>query len=573
MKHLIRCLLIGALVLSPATFARAQADRIQDLEQEIPRVMTEAHVPGLQIAVVRDGKIVWHGSFGVKNAESGEPVTDETIFEAASLTKPFFAYYVMMLADQGLIDLDRPLVGYVPGALVEEQLGHPLDRAGFRRDWLEQITARHVLSHSSGMPHGERDSVYPLFFEPGTRWKYSAEGYYLLQRVVETLKGDRLENLMQREVLDPLGMSRSSMVWRDAYDEQMANGHSFFGTPADFRRRTEAHAAASLYTTAEDYAKFVGAVLNGTGLRPETSKEMLTLQIAKNEEMGLGWSLGFGTQDDDNGRAIWQWGDYNVFRNYVIAYPATRTGVVYLTNSHNGLSFCSYLVASTVGGLATGCRDLNYRPFDGLVYRLAWALEDGGPAAMATLPELQAEHSGELSTADALYLDYVLQSEGLTAEAVAVLEYEVARHPGSGAARLALAKAHIGAGTLESARVQLDEARKAVEDTVSARVVDWNMDYVRAMSGAFRVSEADLQKLAGDYGPRHFRIQEGALYYLRDGGQYADYRELVPLSRDTFFIKGMSSFRMTFEFDGQGNPVKVVGWYEEGGRDESVRSR
>lgn len=535
--------------------------------------MMEAHVPGLQIAVIRGGEIVWHQSVGVKNATNREPVTDETIFEAASLTKPVFAYYVMMLVNQNLLDLDKPLLGYLPRELVEEDLGHPLDREGFRRDWFEKITARHVLSHSSGMPHGERDIAYPLFFEPGTKWKYSAEGYYLLQRVVETLKGDKLENLMQQEVLDPLGMSRSRMVWRDDYEEHMANGHSFFGTPADFRRRTEAHAGASLYTTAEDYAKFVCAVLNGTGLRPETLDEMLTPQIDKNKEMGLGWSLGFGTQDDENGRAIWQWGDYNVFRSYIIAYPKEKTGVVYLTNSHNGLSICSYVVLHAIGGHATGCRDLNFRPFDGLVYQLAWALQNGGPAALETLPELQAKHPGELSKGDAGYLDYVLQNEGLMAEATAVLEYNVAQHPESGAARLALARVYIGTGNFDLARAQLDEARKAVEDTVSSGAVDWNMDYVRAMSGAFRASEEDLKRIVGDYGPRHFQIKEGALYYLRDGGLYADYRELVPLSRDTFFIKGMSSFRMTFEFDENGHAVKVVGSYEEGGRDESPRSK
>jgi CubicO group peptidase (beta-lactamase class C family) len=564
--------LVGILVLSASAPSRAWSDQ-QDPQNEIPRVMTQAHIPGLQIAVIRGGTTVWHQGFGVKNATNREPVTDETILEAASLTKPVFAYYVMMLVDQGLIDLDEPLLGYVPRDLVEKALGHPLDRAGFRRDWFEKITARHVLSHSSGMPHGETDSVLPLFFEPGTQWKYSAEGYYMLQRVVETLKRDKLENLMQAEVFDPLGMSRSRMVWGDDYEGRMANGHSFFGTPAEFRRRAESHAAATLYTTAEDYATFVSAVLNGTGLRPETLAEMLTPQIDMNKDLGLGWSLGFGTQDDENGRAIWQWGDYGVFRNYVIAYPREKTGVVYLTNSHNGLSICSYVVAHTIGGHATGCRHLKYRPFDGLVFQLAWALQTGGPAAMATLPELQAKYPGELSREDVSYLDYVLQDDGLAAEACAVLEYAVARHPASGAARLALAKGYLAAGRIDLARAQLDEARSAVEDTVSPRILDWNMDYVRAMSGAFRVSEADLTRMVGDYGPRHFRIKEGALHYLRDGGRYADYRELVPLSRDTFFIKGMSSFRMTFEFDDNGNAVKVVGSYEEGGRDESPRSK
>ena len=573
MKSSCCILLIGILILSASAFTPARADEIKDLQREIPRVMKEAHVPGLQIAVIRDGKIAWHESFGVKNATTGSPVTDETIFEAASLTKPFFAYYVMMLVDQGVIDLDKPLVGYLSKEFLESALGHPLDQPGFHRDWLEKITARHVLSHSGGLPHGEGGIPFPLFFEPGTKWKYSATGYEVLQKIVEDLKGDKLENLMQKELLDPLGMTRSCLVWREDYEKNMANGHSFFGKPEEFRKRTEAISSASLYTTAEDYAKFVCAVMNGTGLRPETFKEMLTPQIDMNKEKGLGWSIGFGTQDDAMGRAIWQWGDYGIFRSYIIAYPKEKTGVVYLTDSHNGLSICPYVVAHSIGAQAMGCRELNYRPYDGLCYQLIWALKDGGPKAMERLPELQAKYPGELSPEDADYINYVLQEDGLTAEATAVLEYNLKQHPESGTARLALARAYIDAGKFDLARARLEDARKAVEDTVSSAVVDWNMDYIRAMSGAFKADEEDLKKLAGDYGARHFQIKDGALYYLRDGGRYADYRELVPLSRDTFFIKGMSSFRMTFELDASGNPVKVVGTYEEGGRDESPRSK
>ena len=259
-----------------------------DLQSLVPGLMIKARIPGLQIALVRDGRIVWRRNFGVANAKTSAPVTDETIFEAASFTKPFFAYYVMKLVEQGLVDLDKPLVGYLPREDLEKLLDHPLDEKDFHRDWFEKITARQVLSHSSGMPHGERGKPYPLLFEPGTKWKYSAEGYFFLQRVIERLKGDRLENLMQKEVLTPLGMTRSCLVWRDSYEKTMANGHGFFGKPEDFRKRTEAHAAATLYTTAEDYAKFVCAVLNGTGLRPETLKEMLTPQIDMDKEKGLG---------------------------------------------------------------------------------------------------------------------------------------------------------------------------------------------------------------------------------------------------------------------------------------------
>ncbi|MHB8056020.1 MAG: serine hydrolase domain-containing protein, partial [Candidatus Aminicenantales bacterium] len=217
-----------------------------DLQSFIPPLMKKGRIPGLQIAVIRDGQVVLHQNYGVRSVESPDPVTDDTIFEAASLTKPFFAYYVMKLVDQGVLSLDKPIIGYVPAEIIEQELGHPLSEPGFHRDWFEKITTRHILSHSAGTPHGEGGRPYPLFFEPGTKWKYSADGYFILQKIIEYLKGDKLENLMQKEVLDPLGMTRSCLVWKDAYEKTMANGHGFLGKPEAFRKRTESHAAATL---------------------------------------------------------------------------------------------------------------------------------------------------------------------------------------------------------------------------------------------------------------------------------------------------------------------------------------
>ena len=91
-----------------------------DLQGFIPPLMKQARIPGLQIALIRDGQIAWHHNFGVRNAKTSETVTDETIFEAASLTKPFFAYYVMKLVDQGVVSLDKPLIGYLPVDIVEK---------------------------------------------------------------------------------------------------------------------------------------------------------------------------------------------------------------------------------------------------------------------------------------------------------------------------------------------------------------------------------------------------------------------------------------------------------------------
>ena len=182
------------------------------LERSIPDLMKKANIPGLTIAVVRDGKLLWTKGFGVKSTKTNEPVTEDTIFEAASLTKPFFAYAAMKMVESGELSLDRPLCEYLPREKIEQGLGHSLDLEGFRGDWLRKITARMVLSHSSGLPHGERGKPFPIFFEPGTRYRYSADGYFYLQQVMEHLKGQSLDALMQKMAIDPLGMTASHMV-------------------------------------------------------------------------------------------------------------------------------------------------------------------------------------------------------------------------------------------------------------------------------------------------------------------------------------------------------------------------
>jgi CubicO group peptidase (beta-lactamase class C family) len=108
----------------------------------------------------------------------------------------------------------------------------------------------------------------------------------------------------------------------------------------------------------------VCAVLNGTGLERETLGEMLTPQIDVDKDLGLTWTLGFGLQTDSNGPAFWQWGDYGIFRNYIIAYPKQKLAVVYLTNSFLGLGICHELIAGPIGGQALGMTFLNYRQYD-----------------------------------------------------------------------------------------------------------------------------------------------------------------------------------------------------------------
>ena len=154
------------------------ASRFAVLKQRIPQMMTDTNVPGLSIAVIQGARLVWSRGFGVRDRESNVPVDEGTMFEAASMSKPVFAYAVMKLCERGLLGLDTPLTKYTTRRFLK---GDPR---------LDLITARHVLSHTSGFQN-TRSQREPLkiHFTPGEKWTYSGEGFAYLQSVVTHLTG------------------------------------------------------------------------------------------------------------------------------------------------------------------------------------------------------------------------------------------------------------------------------------------------------------------------------------------------------------------------------------------------
>src|SRR5215468_2276665 len=176
------------------------------LDKSLPDLMAKGAVPGLSIALIRDRTTYWVHSFGVRDAKSGQPVTEETIFEAASLSKPVFAYAVLKLVDQGKLDLDTPLTHYWPS-----DSPYSIDPANDPR--LQQITARIVLSHRTGFPNWRPDGKpLTIYFAPGSRFSYSGEGYVYLQRTVERIESKPLNQIMQEIVFAPLGMNDSTYI-------------------------------------------------------------------------------------------------------------------------------------------------------------------------------------------------------------------------------------------------------------------------------------------------------------------------------------------------------------------------
>jgi CubicO group peptidase (beta-lactamase class C family) len=426
---------------------------IGHLEKALPELMKKADIPGMSIAVIQDGKIIWTEGFGIKNTKTGEPVNKDTVFEAASLTKPFFAYVAMKLVESRELDLDKPLVEYVPeDYLVKEYIRHPMELEGFRSDWFRRITARMVLSHSSGLPHGESRKPLPIFFEPGTQYRYSADGYMYLQRVIEHLRGESLTGIMRELAIEPLEMEHSSMVWQERYETQSAVGHDVMSeTNGRFRKRRAPHAAATLYTTAEDYAKFVVAMMNDVGLKSTTIAEMLTPQI--NVDKDVFWGLGFGLEKTPNGKAFWQWGDYGIFRNYVVAYKEKKIGVVYLTNGFNGLSIGGDVVKNAIGGGDDlGLAYLDYARYDSPTMQIVRAAKDKEVEEVVGLfQKLRKEHPDDFAESDINNLGYFLMNAGRVPAAIEIFKINAEYYPNSANVYDSLAEAYMNNGDTDLA--------------------------------------------------------------------------------------------------------------------------
>jgi CubicO group peptidase (beta-lactamase class C family) len=353
---------------------------LPELEASIEQAMEKANVAGLSVAIISDDQIAYTHGFGFRDNAAGIPFEAGTVTGAASLSKTVFAYLVMLLVEEGVIDLDKPLQAYLPRPLPD----YPAyaDLAG--DDRYKQITARMVLSHSTGFPNWrslEPDGRLKFLFAPGARHSYSGEGIDLLQMVVEEVTGRDLETLARAKVFEPLGMTRTSYAWQEAFEANAARPHDQFGRPKSLPRRTTPDAAGSMVTTAEDYARLLVAILNATGQRKATVNEMLRSQIAipyeqmfgpgawrdtnRYQEIHLAWGLGWGRFDTDRwGRAFFHTGQDFGYQSYTVTYLDRGSGIVLLSNSDNFEGVAQAIVQAAIGDRASPFDWLGYVPFD-----------------------------------------------------------------------------------------------------------------------------------------------------------------------------------------------------------------
>jgi CubicO group peptidase (beta-lactamase class C family) len=331
-------------------------NHIRSLEQLTPQLMADGKVPGASIAIVRNGGLAWTRGFGVRNSHTNAPVQDDTLFEAASVSKTAFAYVVLKQCEKGVLGLDTPLTRYTSKRFVE---GDPR---------LDKITPRLILSHSSGLAEWRSKDAPLIRTEPGSTFEYSGEGYFYLQSALTELLGKTdptqcatyeagfevcatdFDEIMKRNLLRPFGMRLSSYLAEPDWGRRIATGHDENAKPIpkDPPRRSDIArygAVGGLRTSAQDYAKFLIEILSpkpadNFRLTQPTLKEMVRPQIKLPKDGQIdgctAWGLGWGIQERSNGNLLVHSGGQSGFRALVIASMENKSAFAAFTNSDNG---------------------------------------------------------------------------------------------------------------------------------------------------------------------------------------------------------------------------------------------
>jgi CubicO group peptidase (beta-lactamase class C family) len=316
------------------------------LNRRVPELMRDSRVPGVSIAILQRGEVAWAQGFGVRDARSGEAVTTDTVFEAASMSKPIFGLLAMQLVQEGRLDLDRPLVDYLGHDYLPDQPEH------------RRITGRMALTHRTGFTNwraGYDEMGGPLLlpFAPGSEYSYSGEGILFLQRAIEAITGEPLDRLAQERLFVPLGLVRTSFVWTEAIEADLASGHRDDGRFKERTRYRKPNAAYSLYTTPTEYARLMltlqrPEIVGKGALTQETIGRMLQRELRVGDDnavsrpglarsvatyRALGWSLDVTPEGDivehsgSNSSGFRSFGQFN---------PAKGSGLVIFANGDSG---------------------------------------------------------------------------------------------------------------------------------------------------------------------------------------------------------------------------------------------
>jgi CubicO group peptidase (beta-lactamase class C family) len=343
--------------LSPPVIIKGQARA----QWTITERLAFYKVPGVSIAVINNGAIEWARGYGVAEAGTAQPVTVDTLFQAASISKPVAAMGALRLVEEGKLSLDEDVNKSLTSWKVPEN--------DFTKE--KKVTLRGLLSHSAGTTvHGFRgyasDEPVPTLLQvlngekpanskpirvdiqPGSQWRYSGGGISVMQQMIIDVTGKPFPEFMRKTVLDKLGMKRSTyeQPLPKSFSSSVATGHRQNGEIVKGKWHTYPEmAAAGLWATPSDLARFAIEIQKSKAgksnrvLSAEMTNQMLTMVKAD-------YGLGIGLQGEGKTFAFSHGGSNEGFRCFLFAYAETGQGAVIMTNGDNGAPLTSEILRS-----------------------------------------------------------------------------------------------------------------------------------------------------------------------------------------------------------------------------------
>ena len=336
---------------SIVTTSAQAASAYPAVDEFIEKQMQEAGIPGVAVAVVQNGKIIYLKGFGVTSLSNPKPVTPQTVFDLASSSKSFTAMGTLILEDAGLIDIDQPLQKYVPDFVLADGES-------------SRITVRELLNHTSGLPGAFSE---PLAYhdgpngydemlkalrrvrtdrEPGTTFEYANINYCLLGLLIQRVSGMSFEDFMYQELFTAAGLQHTTLDPVQAASWERADGHQpFFGrlVVRNIPAIESARGAGWVMSCAEDMAHWLilqldNGLIDGQQLIPaEDVIESQTPEVEFKENggdvaYGMGW---FSGDSKDGTPMVWHGGDTPNFMSDMLLVPGADFGVVVLANAQS----------------------------------------------------------------------------------------------------------------------------------------------------------------------------------------------------------------------------------------------
>jgi CubicO group peptidase (beta-lactamase class C family) len=345
---MLRTAIVGLGVLASAAFASAQPPGFQTVADSIHSYIRQGAFPSAAVAVAKDGRIVYEAGFGWANRERRVRADEHTMYSLASISKPITATALMLLAEEGKLDLDAPINRYLGNARLTGLAGDA-DRA----------TVRHVMSHMAGLPlhyeffyEGEDHAARPmdlaiarygiLVNPPGAVYEYSNLGYGILDEVIRRVGGVDYPTFMRQRVFLPLDLTRTTVHVPPELTSTAAQRYWPDGTPIPYYD-FDHDGGSAVYSSAHDLVRFgmfhLGARLPEQReiLRAETRRRMQQ-SVAPPSGNSLGYALGWSVATTHGRRQVSHSGGMPGVSTVLHMYPDDGVVVVVLTNQSNGLT-------------------------------------------------------------------------------------------------------------------------------------------------------------------------------------------------------------------------------------------